>query len=191
MPLNTRERSCGTAVCDAFDYRAQALAVYDKGDDCTRRLRRQRAITGPSIPIQLTDDVTELRDGSEEFPIKLPAMQAFVGEAIPAIVGILPDGTLVAWKAGYFSGRKKLVLDGSTFKLTGDYLSDLFDQPICEADCNEIDGALGYKAVTTSCPGEPSKTVYQVCRIPTCCCAGGAADPECPNCAPLDALLAS
>ena len=188
MPLTIKSRSCGTTDCDAQDYKGSHLAVYHQGEDCTRRLRRNRAITGPSIPVQLTENNVELRDGSEAYPLRFPALQKHNTEAIPALVGILPDGTLVAWNFGYFSGRKKFVLENGTMKLVGDYLSDLFDQPVCEADCGEVAGALGYKVITQNCIGEPTKEVYQVCRIPSCCCEDAPAE-SCDDCAAIDALL--
>jgi len=188
MPVTIPTRSCGTSECNSTEYKGQALAVYQKGEDCTKRLRRQRAIKAPSIPIQLTDDLIEHRDGSEAFPIKLPAMQKYVGESLPKLIGMLPDGTLVAWDFGYFSGRKKFVLNAGQITMSGDYGSDLLDNPICEAACSEIEGAIGYKATTESCPGQPDKTVYQLCRIPACCCEGAPTE-DCPACDALDDIL--
>ncbi len=184
MPLEIPSRAC-----DATEYKGQALAVYKKGSDSTVRLRRQRAIKSPSIPVQLTEELTELRDGSTEFPIKLPAMQKYIGEAIPKLVGMLPDGTLVAWDFGYFSGRKKFVLEAGQMTMAGDYASDLFDQPICEAACDEVVGSIGYKALIETCPGQPPKTVYQICRIPACCCPDVPTE-DCGTYAALDEILA-
>lgn len=188
MPLEIPTRSCGTSECNSSEYKGQALAIYQKGEDCTKRLRRQRAIKAPSIPIQLTDDVIEHRDGSDAFPIKLPAMQKYTGTALPKLLGMLPDGTIVAWDFGYFAGRKKFVLDGGQITMSGDYGSDLLDQPICSAACAEISGAIGYKAIIESCIGQPDKTVYQLCRIPACCCETSPAE-VCVACAALDAIV--
>jgi hypothetical protein len=183
MPLEIPSRACDTS-----DYKGQAIAVYHKGSETTTRLRRQRAIKAPSIPVQLTDELVELRDGSSEFPIKLPAMQKHVGESLPKLLGMLPDGTVVAWDFGYFSGRKKFILEAGQIKMTGDYASDLFDQPMCTANCDEIVGAIGYKVITETCIGQPSKEVYQLCRIPACCCPESEAE-DCGDHPLLDDIL--
>ena len=139
--------------------------------DLTRvRLYRPALIRRAALLLQEPNKEAELRDGSEDFPIRLPSLQSYQGEAVPALVGILPDGTLVAWKAGSFPGVKKIILEDGQFKIGHDYTSDLLSAACEESSCNALDGYLGFKTVTTSCAGEAPTTRFQIVRAPKCCC---------------------
>ena len=183
-----RQRSCVTNGCNDKQQKGSAIGVYINGDDsCTHKLQRPRAMRSASLIVQLTEDSVEHRDGSLDFPLKLPAMQKSNLPGMPAILGILADGTIVAWSAGNFTERKKLVIENGQFTLKDDTLTDLFADGICEGQCNEIDGALGYKTIVDNCPGREPKVAYQICRIPTCCCADEA-QVTCDTCEELEAF---
>jgi len=187
MP-SQRERSCVTNGCNDQQSKGSAVGVYINGDDsCTHKLRRPRAMRSASLIVQLTENEVEHRDGSLDFPIKLSAMQKSNLTGMPAILGILADGTIVAWSAGSFTERKKLVIENGLFTLKDDTLTDLFSESLCEAQCDQVDGALGYKTIVDNCPGREPRIAYQICRIPTCCCG----DDEltvCTTCAELEAF---
>lgn len=167
-----KERAQSPSSCDDNRESASSLSVYlSNSDDCVHKLRRPRAMKNPSIPIQSTENNLALADGSEEYPILLPGIKKYKGEAIREILVRLPDGSLAAWDISQFNGRKKLVLDNGSLKLVDDLLSDLFAGNICEGTCNDIDAGLGVKMISDACPGKPTVIRYQIVRVPKCCCA--------------------
>ncbi len=183
----SRTRTCVTPECSDKNIGGSAFGVYiNNSDECTYRLARPSQMRSPGLAVQLTENSVGIRDGSVEFPIKLPAMQASNLQAMPALVGILPDGTLVAWKFGNFSGNKKLALFEGQLVLQEDYLSDLISAEICEeSNCSLIDGLLGYKSIINHCVGEPDKAMIQICKAPKCCCETPP-EEECNPCEPFD-----
>lgn len=182
-----RQRACSTTGCYDKQIQASAFGVFiNDGQNCEHRLARPSKMKNPGLPIQLTEDSVGIRDGSMDFPIKLPGLQSSNLQAMPAIVGVLPDGTLVAWKFGNFAGKKKLSLVDGQLQFEEDYGSDLIAAAICtEPDCSLLDGALGFKTIEVTCPGEPVRTMTQICKIPKCCCADAPAE-VCVSCEELD-----
>lgn len=132
-----------------------------------------------AIPVQLTEHLVELRDGSDEHPITLPNLKRVISEGVPRIVVMLADGQLAYWDITAFAGEQRLVIQDGLAKFVDDYSSDLFSGAICDTDCNGVDNALGVREIVHNCPGKPPKTMYQICRIPKCCCSGADASIEC------------
>lgn len=194
QPINNmpeRTRQCATSECNDKQPSAGAFGVYiNNSDECLHRLARPSKMRNPGLAVQLTENSVGIRDGSLEFPIKLPGLQSSNAQAMPAIIGVLPDGTLVAWKFGNFSGKKKLVLEEGNLTLVEDYGSDLLAATICaEPNCNQLEGLLGYKTVSNACPGEPTRVMTQICLAPKCCCDDLYNEDDCETCAELDELL--
>ena len=176
----TPERACVTTECDGVAKGASRLAAYKtKTGDCTVRLGSKSRIRGGSIPVQLTENTVELRDGSLDLPIVLQNLQKSNTPTVGEIMIRLPDGTLAAWDVSAFIGKKKLILQNGSLVFTDDYSSDFFSGAICEANCAEIDALLGVKRVVTSCPGEPDKIMYQICRVALDCGFDGSTDVAC------------
>lgn len=164
---------------------AQHIAVYES-DDCTRRLVRHDRIRSSGIPVQLTGKSVEIRDGSLDFPVQLPALQKSVLASIPYLVGMLADGTLVAWSFGNFTGPKKIVVENGMATIKADYYSDLIDGNVCTEDnCENIHGMIGFKETVEICPGQPNQIRIQLVKAPKCCC--DTPDGECtaPACTDL------
>lgn len=132
---------------------------------------------GPAIPIQLTGSSVELRDGSDDAPIKLPKLQVLNQPAVSNLLTKLSDGTIGAWNLAQFSGKKRLLIDNGSLVLQDDVLPDLLSANICEGTCNDVSHVLGAKLVTVDCPGAPSIELYQLCLIPKCCCQEGGGEP--------------
>jgi hypothetical protein len=133
-----------------------------------------------AIPVQLTENQVELRDGSDAHPILLPNLKRITTEGVPRIVIMLADGQLAYWDISAFAGEKRLVTENGLAKFVDDYSSDLFSGEICEAECDGVDAALGVRVITHTCPGKPAKTMYQMVRIPKCCC--DLEDLDCGDC---------
>lgn len=173
------QRAGTVTQCNDFIDKGIGLSVYDRvGDSCTRILKRKHSIHSPSIPIQLTDKLLELRDGSVNNPIVLPALQKSKESGVPSIVGILADGTLVAWHASNFANKSKIVIRDGLFTVVDDVSSDLFDSALCEETCDLVEGAIGYKRIISRCKGKPDKVRYQLFRIPVDCSDGGVIDED-------------
>jgi len=174
------ERACTTVECDGVAKGATHLAAYKtKSGDCTVRLGSKSRIRGGAIPIQLTENTVELRDGSIGSPIVLQKLQKSNAASVGELMIRLPDGTLAAWDVSAFIGKKKLILQNGSLVFTDDYSSDFFSGAICAANCSEIDALLGVKQVITTCPGEPDKIMYQVCRVALDCGFEGSVDANC------------
>ncbi len=186
-----RANNCLPDTCDGRYEKGTNLGVYiNNGSDCVQRLSRPVDIKSPSIPVQLTANIVELRDGSSDNPLKLPALQSTNAEAVPALLVMLADGTIAQWKFGNFSGAKKLVLENGSIKFADDYSSDLISSAICaETSCNQLDGLLGYKSIVHSCPGEAPRVMTQICLAPKCCCSDSDLAQDCEICEELEAII--
>jgi len=176
--------------CDGRQEKGVAIGVYiNQGQNCTQRLSRPSDMRNPGIPIQLTEKLVEIRDGSAKYPISLPGLQKSNEKSMSALIGISPDGTLVAWSFKNFPGKKKLTLINGLLTLSDDLGSDLLAGTICaESNCNAIDGMLGFKTILQTCPGEPDRIVTQICAAPKCCCEANQ-EEDCNNCAELNNLI--
>lgn len=189
MPTLTVDRSCSPSSCNDKKRSGASIAVYEKGSDCTVRLTRNRAIKNPSIPIQLTENNVELRDGSSEFPIKLPGLEVSNLSTMAGLIGVMPDGKLVWWKFGNFDGKKKLAVKNGVLTIEEDYGSDVIAATICAEDsCNALDGLIGYKTIVNRCQGEPDRVMTQLCLAPKCCCPTSEAE-SCEACEAIDAII--
>jgi hypothetical protein len=145
-----------------------------------------------ALVVQSTENLAELIDGSEHHPLRLPNLQKVIASGIAEILVRLPDGTIGALNFGqYTGGRKKLSIIDGVLTPEDDYLSDLFSGEICEADCSDIESALGVKQIVDTCVGEPDTIRYQLCRIPTCCCEGETAAETCIDTPLLTEVLAA
>lgn len=166
---------------------AQHLAVYQE-DDCVRRLKRPDRVRSSGIPIQLTEKTVEIRDGSLEYPIRLPALQKSNLLAVPYLVGMLADGTLVAWAFGQHTCNKKIAIKDGMATIVADYYSDLIDGNVCTEDiCENLDGMIGFKETIEHCPGQPDQIRIQLVKAPHCCCPDSTGD-DCPSCPEIDAM---
>lgn len=169
------EKSCPEEVCESASNKGSYILIWFKS--CWRKLTRNTAINNPSIPVQLTENTVELRDGSVNFPIRLPAIQKSNATAITALMIMTADGTIQSWDPSNQFGKKRLVLIDGAIVLVDDYSSDLFDASMCSGGCADIDGIIGYKEIPIVCPGEPDRIAIQLWKLPACC-AGEIEDPE-------------
>ncbi len=187
-----RERAQSPSACgDTREGAAYVAAYLSDTDDCTHKLRRPRSMRNASLLVQLTEKTVEHRDGSEDYPIILPAIKKYNGEVVSELLIRLGDGSLAAWNLGNFTGRKKLVLENGKLKLADDLLPDLFAGEICEGTCNDVDAGLGVKMMVDNCPGQPTVTRYQIVRIPKCCCAESTPLEDCADNLYVDEVLAT
>lgn len=154
------------AVSEDTTLSGKGSIVYDS-PGVEQRLVRGSGITGPSIPVQLTENAMALRDGSLTYPIELPALQSNATASIAGIVIRKADGTLQLWDAASILGKKKLILDGGSFQLVDDLNTDLFIN-LCPAKCEDIEGIIGYKEVTITCPGLPDVQAIQLFKVALC-----------------------
>lgn len=167
--MATQERSCAPPACGEFVNSAEAIIVSRKKNG-SGRLSMASKIRGGAIPIQLTENQVELRDGSDEHPIKLPNLKKISTEGVPGIVVLLADGQLAYWDISSFASQMKLVTENGTAKFVDDVSSDMFSGTLCESDCDGADAAVGVRTIQRNCPGKPPKTMFQLVRIPKCCC---------------------
>ena len=182
MPIP--ERTCIPADCQGQVKEVTGLAGFRRGADCQYELTGKMARIRGAIPIQLTENLAELRDGSIEYPIVLPNLQKSNAEFVGEILIRLPDGTIAAWDLGNFLGLRKLSLTNGLATFSNDYSSDLFSGEICEADCSGVESALGVKRIVKTCVGQPDTIMYQLCRIPVGCTPDQASG----NCDPLTSI---
>ena len=160
--------SC-TSNTGATIVKANYLSVFSVGDNEYRRLRRANEIKSPSIPIQLTETSVELRDGSPQFPISLPALEKSNAQSVGSLLIQDAAGQIKSWAIAAFNGRKRLVaLDGS-LQLVPDYSSDMFTGAMCPGTCEDVDGIIGYKDIVITCPGQPDIPAVQLFKLPGCC----------------------
>lgn len=163
--------SCETTECHDYVNKGSNISVYIQGSDCTRQLKSSSTSKGAAIPIQLNGKLVELRNGSLDYPIKLEQLQSHNGPSVPFLLAALADGTIVKWSAAAIGKNdQKLITKDGVFTHANDYISDLLDGAICEADCDEVESTLGVKTITHRCLGQPDRVMYQLCRIPRCCC---------------------
>lgn len=162
------ERSCAPPACGEFTNSGEAIIVSRKKNG-SGRLSMEGKIRG-AIPVQLTENLTELRDGSDEHPIVLPNLKRVTSEGVPRILVMLADGQIAYWDVAAFGSDKKLVTKDGVAKFVDDYSSDLFSGEICESSCNDIDAGVGLRAIPVNCPGKPPRVMYQIVRTPKCCC---------------------
>ncbi len=186
----SKQRAGVEPSCDSDQLNGSALAIYLGTDKtCTHLLRRPSDMFGPSLISQLTANKVGHVDGSDKYPIKLPDMAKSNAEAVAALLTRDANGKIMSWEFGNVSGRKRLSVQDGMLTMLDEYLSDMFDGGICEADCADVESALGVKLVLDQCVGEPDKIRWQICRIPTCCCAEAAVAETCDTFAAFDAVL--
>lgn len=173
--MSNPERACLSVDCAGAVKEITALSGFRRGEDCQYQLGAKFPIRGGAIPIQLTENKAELRDGSVEYPIALPNLQKSNAEFVGEILIRLPDGTIAAWDLGNFLGTRKLSLIEGLATFNSDYSSDIFSGSICEEDCSGVESALGVKRIVKVCPGQPDTIMYQLCRIPVGCTPDAAA----------------
>jgi hypothetical protein len=161
-------RTCAPPACGEFTNSAEAIIVSRKKNG-SGRLSMDGKIRS-AIPVQLTENLVELRDGSDAHPLTLPNLKGITSESVPRILIMLPDGQIAYWDMAAFAGHKRLVIENGSAKFVDDYSSDLFSGEICEGTCDDIDAGLGVRLITHNCPGKPPKTMYQLVRTPKCCC---------------------
>jgi hypothetical protein len=184
--LPPKERASAISLPDSNIIQGQNLAIYE-ADDCTRRLARNDRIRASGIPVQVSKKVVEIRDGSSEFPIKLEALQKVQLTAIPYLVGMLADGTLVAWDFSAFTCQKKIAIKEGMPTVVDDYYSDLIDGAVCTEDvCENLSGLLGYKEIVETCPGEAPRTRVQIVKTAVACPEN--AETECTACPEIDGI---
>ena len=178
------ERECVPVECQGQVKEGTNISVFKAGADCQYPLTGKMRVRGGAIPIQLTENKVELRDGSVDYPITLPNLQKSNATSVGEILIRLPDGTIAAWDLGNFLGQRKLSLIDGYATFNNDYSSDLFSGEICEADCNGVESALGVKKIVKVCVGQPDTIMYQLCRIPVGCTPDQASD----NCDQLTSI---
>jgi hypothetical protein len=161
-------RSCAPPACGEFTNSGEAIIVSRKKNGSGRLSMSDKVRN--AIPVQLTENTVELRDGSDLHPILLPNLKKVTSEGVPSILVMLADGQIAAWNISAFAGEKKLVTKNGQAMFVDDYSSDLFSGEICEGQCDEVDASIGVRVITHNCPGKPPKTMYQMIRIPKCCC---------------------
>jgi hypothetical protein len=178
------ERQCVPVDCQGQVKEGTNISVFKAGADCQYQLTGKMRVRGGAIPVQLTENKVELRDGSVDYPIVLPNLQKSNAAFVAEILIRLPDGTIAAWDLGNFLGEKKLTLVDGQATFNNDYSSHLFSGEICEEDCSGVESALGVKRIVKVCVGQPDTIMYQICRIPVGCSTDEAAQ----TCDPLTSI---
>lgn len=149
--------------------RGANLAVYPKGSSDPLALISK--FRSAAIPVQINENTVELKDGSIDAPIYLQNLKKTNTPAVAELLVRLSDGSIAAWDIGNVNGEKILVIKDGQITAQDKYSSDLFDGSICEeTDCSNVDSTLGVKQRVVVCPGQPDKVMWQICRIPKCCC---------------------
>lgn len=177
---------CEDGDCNDPLYEGFALSVYDNADDCcTRRLLKPDGMAANGLPIVGADSRVAIKDGSFANPIILPAIAEYAGPNVPALLIQMPNGMIAKWTAASLGCNKKIIVQNGMWAVVDDFAIDLYQGNICAASCAQVTSALGVKEVTVSCPGQDDRTVWQLCRIPTCCCAESPAE-ICESCESLE-----
>lgn len=144
------------------------LRVTDPDTQCEKNLDPE--CSTPSIPVQVSADSVELRDGSYASPIQLPQMQRIVGGSFSSLMIMLSDGTIKRFSPNELCGRNKLIFENGKFSLEEDTIPDLISTDICEGGCDDVDYVVGAIRVPQGCPDGTTRDVIQLKLIPRCCC---------------------
>lgn len=154
-------------ACNTFSDSGRGLVIW-LDEDCYHRLAIPDGMNNPSIPLQVSNQAVELRDGSAEKPIELPAIQKHDGYSTAALLVQSESGSIRSWRASGLTGRKKLVLLEGVFTLVEDLNTDLFADTMCSAQCKDIHGLLGYREGFVQCDGQEDIPVIQIFKVPVC-----------------------
>lgn len=171
MPLFTwsDKSSCGdtdSSSCAPLPYKetVKALRASDVDTGCEVDMI---ASQHPSIPIVISDILTEPRSGASSSPIPINLLQEYAGNGpVPTILYKNIAGEMHAWKPDASCNGKKVIVDNSNFVLQDDINSNVFDET-CVGDISEIDYIAGAREFTDCNGNTKIKMVFvpkdQVC----------------------------
>lgn len=154
-------------ACNTFSDSGKGIVIW-LDEDCYHRLSPPPETSNPSIPVQLSLQSVELRDGSVENPISLPAIQPHTDYSAATLLIQTAGGTLKSWKAANLTGKKKLVSFEGAFTFVEDLNTDLFAGTMCSAQCKDIHGLIGYREGVLQCTGQPDIPIIQLFKVPVC-----------------------
>lgn len=157
-----------TSGCETISTTSGVGLTVWVNESCYQRLVAPDDLQYGGIPVQVSENEIELKDGSPSHPIALPGMQTNGTLSAPILLTQLSDGTFQAWKASLMSGKKKLVAYDGSFQFEEDVHGDLFTDKMCSARCVELDGIIGYRDVVVRCEGQPDYNAVQIFKVPLC-----------------------
>jgi hypothetical protein len=133
MPLFTwpDKSSCGDTPSDScaplpYKESVKALRATDSDSSCEVDLTSSEH---PSIPVILSDELTEPRSGSASNPIPISLVQQYAGTGpVPTLLYRNLAGELQAWDPPSTCDNKKVVVENGSFALKEDVNSNIFEE---------------------------------------------------------------